>query len=644
MTFELSITNPNDCAVEHVFTGLGRLNYDEGCFELFTDIVESDDYEIIKDLDANQYDAYIESLGAGETVTVMFAGNVWSEWAEQDAVDIIAATFVQQDAVNDLDFCYIDEQCFSAHVNYPWEIERNYTLDGESVDLNEIFSIYSGQELTYSLQVKNTTAEALEHVWVGCGVYDLEGRMSEIIATESDKYEATENGAYIASLGVGQEVTVEFACVIDEAWARAEEICFVNGVTQTKEKPYDAEAVAYQYFFDANHILEPLEVKLEMDAPDRIAAGREVTFIASITNPNSFDISHVFTGLGKWNAEEIKFDLFTDIVSSDEYEIFKDLDKNQYDAYIATLGAGKTVNVTFKGVIKDEWAGKKADIVLATFIQPEAVNGGDFYFIDEQVIEASVYKIETNTNNTVTKEEITSKPVDTITVVKDEATGEALDRELYELIDKIVLGELATGVGDKGFSEKVMHAVDSGKNITSELIVEEIKEEAVANISEEVRVEIEKEAVAQLGKDTKLQYMDVCIMVKAEDSELGTLNKLQKEIEITIAIPKELKGDGYVYKVIRNHDGEITTLETKDNGDGTITFKTDRFSTYALAYNQETEAPDNSATQNSPNTNGGSNTQVQIPDTGDNDMFAVYAMMLACGIVMITVANKKRAK
>ena len=196
-----------------------------------------------------------------------------------------------------------------------------------------IVRFFPGQELTYSFTVSNVTEVALEHVWVGCGVYDPEGRISEIIATESDEYAATENGAYIALIEAGEEITVEFACVIDETWARAEEICFVNGVTQTVEEPYDAEPVRYEYFFDANHILEPLKVELKMDAPEQIATGREVTFTASITNPNSFAVNHVFTGLGKWNAEEFKFDLFTDIVSSDEYKIYKDLNKNQYDTY-----------------------------------------------------------------------------------------------------------------------------------------------------------------------------------------------------------------------------------------------------------------------------------------------------------------------
>ena len=319
------------------------------------------------------------------------------------------------------------------------------------------------------------------------------------------------------------------------------------------------------------------------------------------------------------------------------------------------------------------------------------MNGGDFYFIDEQAITASVYKVESNTSNSVSKEEILAKPVENITVVKDEATENAVKLELFELVDKIMLGELATGVGDDGFPQKVKHAVESGKNITSELIVEEIKEESVATIPQEVRVEIEKEAVAELGEDTKIQYMDICIMIKADDSELGTLSELQEELAITIAIPESLKGENYLYKVIRNHNGEITTLDTIDNGDGTITFKTDHFSTYALAYNEEKavnpngpavpenptnpnepavpekpanpnepavpenpEKPDEPAVPENPGKTEESatseeqqesvtqNPTSESPKTMDNNMLLVYACMIMCGILLKVVLNRKR--
>jgi hypothetical protein len=52
----------------------------------------------------------------------------------------------------------------------------------------------------------------------------------------------------------------------------------------------------------------------------------------------------------------------------------------------------------------------------------------------------------------------------------------------------------------------------------------------------------------------------------------------------TIAVPEDLVKEGRVFVVLRMHEGETTVLETSLNSDGTLSFKTDRFSTYALAY------------------------------------------------------------
>ena len=65
--------------------------------------------------------------------------------------------------------------------------------------------------------------------------------------------------------------------------------------------------------------------------------------------------------------------------------------------------------------------------------------------------------------------------------------------------------------------------------------------------------------------------------------ELGTVNKLATPIKVTVAIPENLKAENVKYVVIRDHNGVVTKLPTTVNANGTITFETDMFSTYALA-------------------------------------------------------------
>lgn len=88
------------------------------------------------------------------------------------------------------------------------------------------------------------------------------------------------------------------------------------------------------------------------------------------------------------------------------------------------------------------------------------------------------------------------------------------------------------------------------------------------------------------GAETKIaQYLDLTVLLKTTSGqELGTINKLSKDMTFTIAVPEDLVKEGRVFVVLRMHEGETTVLETTMNSDGTLSFKTDRFSTYALAY------------------------------------------------------------
>lgn len=59
-----------------------------------------------------------------------------------------------------------------------------------------------------------------------------------------------------------------------------------------------------------------------------------------------------------------------------------------------------------------------------------------------------------------------------------------------------------------------------------------------------------------------------------------------KPIEVVIGIPEELKEDGREFYIIRAHEGEYTLLQDLDNDPNSITISTDRFSSYAIAYEE----------------------------------------------------------
>ena len=135
--------------------------------------------------------------------------------------------------------------------------------------------------------------------------------------------------------------------------------------------------------------------------------------------------------------------------------------------------------------------------------------------------------------------------------------------------------------------KNIKDALAEGEGIVTEIIVDTVDESTIDN---DVKAALEKALADSVkdktGAETEIaQYLDLSVLLKtASGKELGTVNKMSKNITFTIAIPKELEKEGRAFVVLRMHEGETTVLETKMNADGTLSFQTDRFSTYALAY------------------------------------------------------------
>lgn len=239
--------------------------------------------------------------------------------------------------------------------------------------------------------------------------------------------------------------------------------------------------------------------------------------------------------------------------------------------------------------------------------------------------------------------------IEEITPVKDKKTEEAVQQETQQVVADIVSGSVSDTVVDEKTAEKVTEAINKGQTVTAKLVVKEVERNEIAQNEKNA---IEEKVSDELGEDAKIHYMNVSIVLVAGDKELGTLNKLQEEITITIAIPKELKEEGRTYKVIRSHGGEITVLDTVVNEDGTISFKTDRFSTYALAYADKEETSvnpntpstdDNKVTNTDTKPNVTPSTNSKVPQTGDNNLVMIYVAICLVALAAIIVTKKRNA-
>lgn len=121
------------------------------------------------------------------------------------------------------------------------------------------------------------------------------------------------------------------------------------------------------------------------------------------------------------------------------------------------------------------------------------------------------------------------------------------------------------------------------------------------------------------------EFLDLTYEIKKNNEAWTKLSELQNEIEITIAVPDELKGKN-VYYILRNHDGVCDMLMDLDDDPDTITFRTDRFSTYAIVYEEEPQVQES-------------------VETGDNGMVNALAyMLMAClALASMGIILKKKS-
>ena len=147
---------------------------------------------------------------------------------------------------------------------------------------------------------------------------------------------------------------------------------------------------------------------------------------------------------------------------------------------------------------------------------------------------------------------------------------------------------------------------------------------ATADISEADKQKIEEKARETVGKDiSKAVYFDVSLFKTITKDGSTTKTQITEpgaEIEVTVSIPKNLlqtdKTVAGTYKIIRFHNGAVESLDAKlDKKTGTITFRTDRFSTYAIVYMVTVETPTPTPGDNG---NGGNTSDSDSDDNGSN--------------------------
>lgn len=164
---------------------------------------------------------------------------------------------------------------------------------------------------------------------------------------------------------------------------------------------------------------------------------------------------------------------------------------------------------------------------------------------------------------------------------------ETLVEKFSKLLQKFV--KIETSVNHDGAGVGVS-ASDMKKHLPFFITAKELEEEK--NIKLVLRVRDKTSSKPDSGKINDLlkedkdnrkagAYFSIDLQKKSGGQTVD-LSETLGQIKISMEIPSGIK-DGKRYKVIRVHKGTVTKLDT-DTENGKVKFKTDRFSTFAIAY------------------------------------------------------------
>lgn len=233
------------------------------------------------------------------------------------------------------------------------------------------------------------------------------------------------------------------------------------------------------------------------------------------------------------------------------------------------------------------------------------------------------------------------------------------------LTNKAELLAMLVNSGDITADELVQIA--NGASVDIVLTVKE------ANVLDEV-----KTAMAQAAKDYTIgQYLDISLFkymtVNGSQQAGVALHTTKDALTISVVVPDALintnSAVNRTYCIVRNHKGTMDVLDTAfDAASKTLTFKSDRFSIYAIAY-KDTAVPSSGGNLGSNNNSNDSETKknevaaptpaptpastskpstiTAMPQTGDTSNPTLYVVLLVAsllGLAVVFVCKKRNDK
>ena len=179
------------------------------------------------------------------------------------------------------------------------------------------------------------------------------------------------------------------------------------------------------------------------------------------------------------------------------------------------------------------------------------------------------------------------------------------------------------------FTEEEKKEIENGSTVSVSMEVKDV----TATVSESDKKLVEDKVKEVLNNGVVGAYLDLTLLKKVGSLKEVSVTETAAGVVVKLDIPESLKNtDSSVerkYTVVRIHDGVAEALETSCEN-GVITFTTDKFSTYAICYEDVAATGNGQASDNTINTG----------DVYNIALYVLFAAVSCAGLAFVVLRRK----
>lgn len=219
-----------------------------------------------------------------------------------------------------------------------------------------------------------------------------------------------------------------------------------------------------------------------------------------------------------------------------------------------------------------------------------------------------------------------------------------------ETILEHTIKNIASVLGnDSELIQKIREAYQLNKNVKGYIETSILNEEQISESEKTIITNALKNLQTQNSGRlfNVLSYFDISVPVRINSELVGYISNLSENITFSFAVPEQLQRDGRMFKILRIHNGEVSVIDPSELSNGILSFQTDRFSTYALAYadsDSNTSVNDTNITNDTDNSNTSDiATWIKTGDTNKTIIYIIFATSLVL-LCIFAITNKKNSE